>query len=160
MAGEKPTPAARGLCPGTSRFCEQHVNPSMALLRIRQRPKHVWFARRVGRLTSVEHNADWYAEIKRKLAADGITNVDYRLVPLDHTESEPERAEYNPMPAYVAVADELPNQSLDLVIVDGHYRTHCIRRALSKIKPGGYLMVDDVNFYYRLLLYLSLKGGR
>ena len=48
----------------------------------------VWFAQRVGRLVSVEHDAGWHATVAAQLVANGITNVDYRLAPC-----EPERIE-------------------------------------------------------------------
>jgi hypothetical protein len=106
-----------------------------------------WFAGLLGRLTSVEHDSAWYQEVKAKLATNNVTNVDYRFVALDHPEAEPERPEYDPLPSYVKVADDFPDKGLDLVIVDGHYRTHCIRRSVPKIKAGRYLLVDDVNFW-------------
>jgi hypothetical protein len=43
----------------------------------------------------------------------------------------------------VAVADRFADRSLDLIIVDGHYRDTCIRHAARKLTPGGYLLVDD-----------------
>ena len=82
-----------------------------------------------------------------RLASQDLTNVDYRLVPLDHPVSDAERAEYATVPRYVAVADEFPDRSLDLGVVDGHYRTNCIRRCLGKLRPNGLLMVDDVNMW-------------
>jgi hypothetical protein len=104
-----------------------------------------WFAARLEHLTSVEHNVAWYHKVAQRLTADGLSNVDYRHVPLQHPEAEAEQAPEQPVPAYVGVVDVFPDRSLDLVIVDGHYRNHCIRHSLPKIKSGGYLLVDDTN---------------
>jgi predicted O-methyltransferase YrrM len=40
------------------------------------------------------------------------------------------------------VADE-PDDSFDLVIVDGRARVECVRRSMPKVKPGGLLVLDD-----------------
>ena len=37
--------------------------------------------------------------------------------------------------------------SLDLVVIDGHYRTHVIAAAIPKIARGRWLLVDDVQFW-------------
>ncbi len=144
---EKLHPNSPWLCPGTVQFCKKHLVPTMVGLEYGSGRSTAWFARRLAKLTSVEHNANWHAEVTNKLAAKKITNVDYRFSPLEHPEPEGERAEYDPMPMYVRVADDFADQSLNLVIVDGHYRNNCIRRVIAKIKPGGYLLVDDVNFW-------------
>ncbi|WP_406698697.1 class I SAM-dependent methyltransferase [Singulisphaera sp. Ch08] len=106
-----------------------------------------WFATKLGRLASVEHHAGWHEQVQTMLTTRHPANVDYRLIPLDHVESEPEQAEYNPLPRYVAVVDEFPDESLDLVVVDGHYRSTCIRRCVGKLRPGGLLLVDDLNLW-------------
>jgi hypothetical protein len=145
---EKRNPNKPWLCPGTVRFCEANLLPSMVALEFGSGRSTPWFARKVGRLTSVEHNADWYRLISGRLAEAGVDNVAYRFVPLEHPETQPEQDEYPRRPAYVAVLDEFAEASLDLVIVDGHYRTHCIQAAIPRLRSGGYLLVDDMNLWH------------
>jgi predicted O-methyltransferase YrrM len=104
----------------------------------------LWYAAKVGRLLSVERHEGWFEFVKAELAR---RNVDYRYVPLDHPESAHEQSEYNPLPAYVAVVANCPDESLDFVVVDGHYRSTCITAVLPNIKPGGLLLVDDANMW-------------
>src|SRR5690606_32274005 len=85
--------------------------------------------------------------VRERITAAGLSNVEYRYVPLSHPMTEPEQAEYTPTPAYVAVADALPDRSIDFAVVDGHYRTNCIRHLVPKMAQGGYLLVDDVNLW-------------
>ena len=47
--------------------------------------------------------------------------------------------------AYVAAIDEQPDDSLDLVVVDGRERARCAARATAKVRPGGLLLVDDID---------------
>jgi hypothetical protein len=96
-------------------------------------------------LISIEHNAIWYYQVKQQLANAHITNVDYRLVLLNHPDYAPEQIDYTPVPDYVAVADSLPDKYLNFALVDGHYRTHCVRHLISKMASGGYLLVDDTD---------------
>ena len=41
----------------------------------------LWFAKRVAKLTSVEHNEIWVANVRAMLNKAGIENVDYRFLP-------------------------------------------------------------------------------
>jgi hypothetical protein len=144
---ERANPDKPWLCPGTIRFCEQHLTPSMRAIEFGSGRSTRWFAAKVGELISVEQNAGWYEIVSRQLADAGVRNVDYRLVPLNHPESEAERPDYSPTPDYVAVADALPDRGVDFAVVDGHYRNDCVRHLIPKIAPGGYLLVDDMNFW-------------
>jgi predicted O-methyltransferase YrrM len=144
---ERANPDKPWMCPDTVKFCQAHLSKSMAALEFGSGRGTRWLATHVGHLISVEHNAEWYKAVQRQLADAGDKNVDYRLVPLSHPKSEGERPEYSPVPDYVAVADGLEDRSIDFAVVDGHYRTHCVRHLIPKIAPRGYLVVDDVNFW-------------
>jgi Methyltransferase domain len=135
------------LCPSSVRFCDLNLTATMIGLEFGSGRSTVWFGQRLGRLVSVEHHSGWHARVRDRLESQNLINVDYRLIPLDHPELEPERAEYARVPSYVAVTDVFPDESLDLVVVDGHYRTHCIRRCLGKLRPAGLLLVDDTNLW-------------
>jgi hypothetical protein len=123
------------------------------------RPSHVgiewgsgrstrWFARRVGRLVSVEHHPGWHTTVSAQLAADGVTNVDYRLLPC-----EPERVETPEWiaamfaSAYVRAVDAFGPRSVDFALVDGMYRSACALAVLPKLRPGALLIVDNVNWF-------------
>ena len=144
---EKLNPDKPWLCWGTIGFCERELTGSMTGVEFGSGRSTAWFARRVGHLTSVEHHSGWHARVTETLQAEGVTNVDYRLIGLDHPEDEPERLEYDPLPAYVAVLNDFDDESLDLVVVDGHYRTTCIKESLQKLKSGGFLLVDDISLW-------------
>jgi len=76
----------------------------------------------------------------------GITNVDYRVIPLEHDPSEPTRPRYDPMPRYVAFVEEFPDEHFDFIEIDGHYRQACVAVGLAKLKRGGLLLVDDTSW--------------
>ena len=44
---------------------------------------------------------------------------------------------------YVQAIDQYPDESLDLVMVDGRSRVACIHHSVTKVKRGGFLILDD-----------------
>lgn len=147
---EKRNPDKPWMCPGTIAFCEAHLSKAMKALEFGSGRSTQWFSNLVGHLTSIEQDAGWYETVKGRLSQAGIKNVDYRHVPLNHPDSEGERSSYDPVPDYVAVCDEFADRSLDFVVVDGHYRTNCVRRVIPKMAKAGYLLVDDTNLWRSL----------
>lgn len=100
----------------------------------------LWFARRVAFLDSVEHQSDWYDNVNRMLAEAGLENVRYHLH-LRDSDDDPDRS------GYVRVADGFAQESLDFALVDGIYREFCAKAVLDTLKPGGMLIIDNVNLY-------------
>ena len=45
------------------------------------------------------------------------------------------------------MANGIPDRSLGFAVVDGHYRTHCVRHLVPKMAPGGFLLVDDFDMW-------------
>lgn len=90
----------------------------------------LWFARRCRDLVSIETNQEWHSRVKNMLQTRRVANVDYRLRPVSECE---------------VVAD--PDQSFDFALVDGHRRDACVITAVNKVRPGGFIYLDntDVN---------------
>ncbi len=144
---ERRHPDKPWLCPGTVAYCEAHISTGMVGLEFGGGRSTRWLAPRLARLTTVEHDPGWHAQVRDMLAGSGLTNVDLRLVPLDHPPDQPERLDYPSPPAYVAVASEFPDRSLGFALIDGHYRTNCLRAVVPKFAPGGLLVLDDAQRY-------------
>lgn len=144
---ERRNPDKPWLTPEAVAYLEGVLNREMSGLEFGSGRSTKWYAGKLGRLVSIEHSASWYEIVKAQLAKAGVKNVDYRLVPLNHPETQGEQPQYTPMPDYVAVVDGFPDSTFDFVVVDGHYRTNCIRASLHKLKPGGLLLIDDVNMW-------------
>ena len=103
----------------------------------------IWYARRCGRLISLEHDPGWYAKVKKDLARSGIDNCDLHLV---------ERAA---MPETVA---RLEDGELDVVVIDGVDRMACLAVARSKVKRGGYVVLDDSDWSEHREADVLLRG--
>jgi len=99
----------------------------------------IWFARRVARLVSVEHDPIWYRNVKTLIQKYNITNAEIYLC-----EVHPNEEINNP---YMEITDNFPDNCLDFVLVDGIFRSECALRVLKKIKPCGLLIIDNINWY-------------
>jgi hypothetical protein len=129
---------------GAVRFCDHNLDRDQIGLEWGSGRSTKWFAQRLGRLVSVEFDRDWHRKVMRSIA--GMNNVECRFVPLDHPKELCTGPHYDPIPRYVAVADEFSDDSLGLVVVDGHYRQACVLRALPKLKRGGLLLIDNTDW--------------
>jgi predicted O-methyltransferase YrrM len=101
----------------------------------------IWFAGRVAHLTSVEHDKCWYDEVSAQIRGRGMTNVTYILAPQDQP------AELGDVSTYARTALAFDDATLDFALVDGLYREHVSKLIIPKIKPGGLLVIDNVNWY-------------
>ena len=140
-------PEAPWISPGAVRFLDAHLTRQMRCLEFGSGRSTLWIAARVEHLTSIEHDPDWFARVERDLRRRPTPNCAVRLIRLDHAEADAERDGYDPLPRYVAILDEFAAEALDLIVIDGHYRTTCIRHCGKKLRRGGLLVVDDIGYW-------------
>lgn len=87
----------------------------------------LWLGARVGRLLSIEENADWAARVKTSLARAGLGNVVHELRP----------------PESYADLSAVPDGSVDFCVIDGYARGRCAAAVLPKMKDGGWVYLDN-----------------
>ena len=92
----------------------------------------LWLLKRSQSLTSVEHHRAWAESVQKKLHSAGVLNADYR-----HVEEQ----------SYVDVIDEFADGHFDYVIVDGLFRDLATSKSIPKLRSGGLLVIDNVNWY-------------
>jgi hypothetical protein len=93
----------------------------------------VWFAERTQHLVSIEHHKGWYENVSKMLADKGISQgIDYFHIDLNES-YENKINEYE--------------QRFDYVLVDGRRRLKCFKQAISQVKPGGILILDNSDRY-------------
>ena len=154
-------PRAPWLTPAAIRYLDTHLKATDVALEFGSGRSTLWFARRVARLTSVEHDRAWYEKVSRRLADEGVTNVEYRLCESDAYEDprpwmdEPrERRDVDAdRTEYVRTIVGFAEASLDFALVDGLYRAACALRLIPKLRAGGLLAVDNINWYLPCLSY-------
>jgi hypothetical protein len=91
----------------------------------------LWFLDQGCEVVTVEHVGSW----SRRLAAL-VTSDRWELL---------DRATDGGFDDYVDAISDFPEASFDVVVVDGRERVRCALAALSRVRPGGWLIVDDVD---------------
>jgi len=104
-----------------------------------------FFARRTRHLTSIETDPAYYHWVAGTLRAEGLDNIDYRLIPHDFEGEDDEEAMHRN--AVVVAAEQFADRSLDYALIDSAPRGCLSRRVVPKIKAGGLLILDNANWY-------------
>lgn len=84
----------------------------------------VWLSERTKHLITVEHNPDWFKKVL------SMTNGNTTCLLRENGE-------------YASVIEHFPDESFDYIHVDGLKRNDCVKRAISKLRTGGFLILDD-----------------
>jgi predicted O-methyltransferase YrrM len=116
------------------RFLNQTLKSTDVGLEFGSGRSTIWLASRMKRLISIEDDPRWYQKVSRLIAKQNLTDkIDYRF-----RESKDE---------YVADASKIADESVDFCLVDGSHRDECAIRMVAKVKLGGLLVVDNINWY-------------
>ena len=111
-------------------FLENQVNPESRVLEFGGGGSTAWFVDRVQEVVTVESDEEWAEMIRDETASS--TKIELLLrPPADH------------YAAYVEAADAYPDESFDVILVDGRERVECVKRSVGKLKPGGLMILDD-----------------
>jgi hypothetical protein len=124
----------------------------------------VFFAERVKEVISTEHDPLWLEKVSGCLRNLEYQNwyshlIEPKVDSLFANKSPSEPDDYistdegfkgKSFQEYVLSIDQYPNQYFDLVLVDGRARPSCIKQAIPKIKPGGFLVLDNSDRAYYL----------
>ena len=96
----------------------------------------LWFADRVDRVASVDHDESWHAALSARIPE----NVELHFRRPLPDDDEPDQAEPSP---YVTCIEQYPVGSFDVVVVDGVERAACTRSAVDHLRPDGLLILDN-----------------
>jgi hypothetical protein len=101
----------------------------------------LWLAAQGAIVTSVEHHKGWHDTV----AASMPPTVTLLLRQPGLAGSISSGTETGAFDEYVGVITTFPDDSFELVVVDGRARVDCGLRAMVKVAPGGMLLLDDSN---------------
>lgn len=112
------------------RFLAQRARRDWQVLEIGSGMSTLWLAQHCGQVDSIEADEAWFKLLRDEIGRRKLPNSRVNL-----------RWRANEMCDFSNWADA----SLDLAIVDGGPRPECFTAALPKVKPGGYLYVDNTD---------------
>lgn len=154
---------------GAVRFLQARLTKRMAGFEWGGGRSTAFVARRVLTLVTVEHNAKWRRRTAALLAAQAIGNVSCRFVPPGDDPGRPQArpdiwrrlGHVHRQPQYAAYADailEYPEDSFDFVLIDGRARVECAYNALSRVRPGGFLLLDNSEWEKYAPIFAAAAG--
>lgn len=133
----------------------------------------LFFLDHAATVVTVEHNPEWYALLQGSLTASESARWTGKLIlpetkevpvigdpgnPADYY-SHDENFKGKTFKGYATAIDIYPDNHFDIVLVDGRVRPSCVIHSLKKIKPGGYLVLDNADRgYYFHNLDVSAAG--
>lgn len=121
--------------PGSVQFVQDFFPEPIDVLEWGSGGSTVWLARQGFNVTSIENNHDWAAQVRERLANEGLLS---RVNLLDFSPPDSQR-----MQEYADYPLGLPDDSFHLVCVDGRNRQRCVGNALGKVKVGGVMLLDN-----------------
>ena len=121
-------------------FFEEIIEPNWRIFEWGLGPGSLWFAQRAAEVISIENVQEWH-KYMGTFAQPNLT-----LVLVSGYKNTPGWREG--LEQYIAMIDGYPDAYFDLVFSDGwaESRALCPVRAMPKVKPGGWLVVDDVTW--------------
>ena len=100
----------------------------------------VFWQRRADEVVAVERAPDWHAQV--------LTLIDPAVTTLL---LEPERERY-------LSAIENGDIEWDVIVIDGEYRLGCAPRALKRLAPGGFVILDNADWFPQVAAELRAGG--
>jgi ubiquinone/menaquinone biosynthesis C-methylase UbiE len=144
------TPERPWIVPAAIGWLRRRIRPDWSILELGAGRSTVWFVQRVGRVVSFEDNGFWVERTRERLEELGLGNVELVELPVEK------------LPEALAT---LPESSFDLVVLDfleapAVTRIDALKPAMNRVKPGGYLLLDDSDRSGYAAAYELLAGWR
>jgi hypothetical protein len=106
----------------------QHIlSPTSKVMEFGSGMSTVWLAQRAAMVCSVEDNPAWQRLVRDELQRRGLANFELILQAPDEYGRDIKH----------------PDASFDVALVDGIERARCIALALRKVRPGGWIYLDN-----------------
>lgn len=147
------------LSPAAIRILDHLLTPHMTGLEYGSGKSTLYFSSRVKELHSIEHFELWYNLVKESLEKQNIRNVNYQLIkPSMQATSKTERDycmnkfDNRSFPKvnkeeifkdYIKFINSFADEYFDFILIDGRARECILPLAISKLKQGGFLILDN-----------------
>jgi predicted O-methyltransferase YrrM len=159
------------LSPESIKYLEERLTKDMIGLEYGSGRSTVFFANKLKKLISIEHHTEWYEKVAKLITKNELDNVEYLLIPEQHTDDENEdieletrllkfdgteaRDEFN---NYSSKVNEYPDEYFDFVLIDGRARVKCGLNAITKLKKDGIFVLDNSERPRYLPLHTALES--
>jgi hypothetical protein len=107
-------------------FIKERLNKQLTIFEYGSGSSTIFYAKRVSRVVSVEHDEAWY----QKIVSDKPANAEMIFTKLERGGEYAKKA-------------ALLNEKFDVIIVDGRDRINCCKNSINALTEKGVLILDD-----------------
>jgi glycosyltransferase involved in cell wall biosynthesis/predicted O-methyltransferase YrrM len=121
------------------------------------------FSPQLKKYYSIEHNKEWYENVKNEISVLGYKNINYNFVPQNLPNNDGRQSEYAQFKDYIDVVDTFDTK-FDIVLIDGRARRLCAKKIIPYLNPGAIVIIHDwcvrdvyhcVTDYYDVFEYVN-----
>jgi hypothetical protein len=142
---------------GAIQFIKKIARRDMTVFEYGSGGSTLFWAERVDRVFSIEHNREWHKRMVEEFQKLHITNVEFKLVEAEIDQQFNEKSISNPdhyisedslyvgknFESYVKQIERFPDRCFDIIVIDGRARPSCILHSQKKLKENGFLIIDN-----------------
>lgn len=150
-------------------FLDKHLEKSHKVFEYGGGGSTLFFLNRVAEVVTAEHSGEWFRILGETVSKKGNKNWSGQFISMekgdlvtnpdisnpDHYSSDDAPSKGHNYRDYASHIDKYPDGYFDCVLVDGRARPSCLKHALTKIRKGGYLVLDNSDRAY----YLEKMGA-
>ncbi len=136
----------------TIRWLKKNINKDMIVFEYGSGGSTLFFAERVKKIFSVEHNRNFYEYLSKIIRENKFNNITYILKEPEiskNPENEFFKSSFSPefkglsFEKYVKIIEDFPDNYFDLILIDGRARVACMKYAVKKLKKKGIIILDN-----------------
>jgi hypothetical protein len=124
-------------------FLENKISKSQIGFEFGSGSSTFWFSKLTSKICSIESDVNWHNLVFSEIKKHDIKNIDLHCVECNMLQVWDEDTEKSG--SYEKYSNKILEYDVefDYVIVDGVARSLCILNSIKKIKPGGFLIIDN-----------------
>ena len=117
---------------------EKYLNPEVTMMEWGSGGSTIEFSKKVKKYYSVEHNWQWYNEVKQAVPSNvALYYRENKELPDDYSQ-----AEYQHYGEYLDIVYEI-GEMFDVVLIDGRARRLCALKIMPYLKPNAIVIIHD-----------------
>jgi predicted O-methyltransferase YrrM len=137
-------------------YLSKYLKPEMEIFEWGSGGSTLFFAKRVKKVISIEHDKKWFCYETDLLKK--YKNIELHLIEPQKTGIyENKRKEYKGLYFDQYVNSIEKYDKFDVIVIDGRQRNLCLKKAINHIKKGGIIVFDnfDRKYYKKSLMFVN-----
>jgi hypothetical protein len=152
-------------------FLKKIVNENMSVYEWGSGGSTLFWSNHTKEVISIEHEKNWFNILDDIIKNQKKTNITYKFIASKADDNSEEINTPDFMPSvsenyifmdlknYVQDIDQYPDESFDIVLINGRSRSSCVLHGMRKVKKGGYLILgNSERKHYQGVLQLLEKN--